>query len=120
MAGIGGLFNALSGAITAGNISNAMGAASALQGALGTSVATVQQAQIYLNQYQMAQAMNNPNSVPMMNAAVAGLTQMIGALPSGDGPLIAELGNPAIMQNPGQAADVISRIQASLVQHNFL
>src|SRR5277367_7132757 len=86
MAGIGGLFSSLSGALTASNLAGAITAASALQGALGTSVATVQQAQIYLNQYQMAQAANNPNSIPMMSAAVAGLTQMIGALPQGDAP----------------------------------
>lgn len=120
MAGIGGLFNSLSSALTANNLGNAITAASALQGALGTSVATVQQAQIYLNQYQVAQASNNPQSIPMMTAAVSGLTAMVGALPAGDAALVAELGNPAIMANPGQAADVIGRIQASLVQHNFL
>lgn len=113
----GSLFSGLQTALSSGNVVSALTAATNLQAALGTSTATVTQAQMYLTNYQVAQAKSPPDMMGMA-MAVQGLTGMTNALPTGDAPLVQELGQ--LMTSAPQAADVIARIQASLIQHNFL
>jgi hypothetical protein len=117
MAGIGSLFSTLSSALNAGNISNAMSAASALQNTLGTSAAVTAQAQGFLNQFSVAVAAKNPMGAAF---AVQGLQSMAAQLPASVGPLISVLANPAIQADPAQSAVAVANIQAALSHTSFL
>jgi hypothetical protein len=110
----GQLFNAVTNAASSGNLASTINAVSGLQAALGTSQATLVQAQMYLTNARLAQAQKDQAA---WLAACNGLVAMTAALPVNDAPLVGELGG--LFNNPDMAADVIARIQASLLNHNF-
>lgn len=111
---MGGLLNALTGAINSGSVTNAISALGNLQNVLKTSDAVKQQVAMLTMQYEMAQA-KTPMDLVTMSMVCQSLVALIPQLPASDGPLIQELGTPAIEGNPSSAADVIGRIQSSLI-----
>jgi hypothetical protein len=111
---LNGLFNALGNATT---LSEAIGVAGTLQGALGTNTVVAAQANGFLNQYQLAQAQNNAAA---MAAAATGLMGIADKLPASDIPQIEQLGNPAVMGSPAVAAGLIGQIEQSFLKSSFL
>lgn len=112
----GGLFSGLSSAISSGNVTNALAAATSLKTMLGTSDATKQQVGMLTMQYEMAQA-KTPEDLVTMTAVLQSLVGLVPSLPASDGPLIQQLGTPAVEQNPAAAAAVIAQIQQSLISN---
>jgi hypothetical protein len=117
----GGLFNGLSSAISSGNVANALSAATSLKSMLGTSNAVKQQIGMLTLQYEMNQPQSGQQPTPAQTTAMTQVVQslvgLVPSLPAADGPLIQELGTPAIEANPAVAADVIGKIQQSLISN---
>ena len=114
---LSGLFSAATSAVNAGNITAAASSLTALQGALGTSQTTITKATQFINNFNLAQAENNPAG---MQNALNGLNQMSDQLPSAAAPYLAELNNPAIMTNPAASAAAITQISVALAHSTFL
>ena len=117
MSGLSSFFNSLSSALNANNISAASTAASALQSALGTSQAVVQQAQSFLNNFNLAQASGNAIGMQM---AVMGLQAMMKDLPQSIVPQVNLLANPDIQADKSQSAVVVANIQTALAHSSSL
>jgi hypothetical protein len=111
MSGVGSFFSSLSSALSAGNIAEAVTAATGLQSALGTSTAVIAQATSFLNNFNLSQANGN---VMGMQMAVMGLQAMQSQLPQSVVPLIALLANPSIQADKSQSAVAVANIQTAL------
>ena len=108
---ISAAFSSLTSAITAGNLTAAAGAATALQGVFGTSQAVIAQATSFLNSFSLSQATGN---IVGMQFAVQGLVSMQAQLPTTIGPLLAVLSNPALQKDSIQSALAVANIQTAL------
>jgi len=112
----GGLFSGLSSAISSGNVTNALSSLASMKSMLGTSDATKQQIGMLTMQYEMAQA-KTPIDLVTMTSVLQSLVGLVPSLPASDGPLIQQLGTPAVEENPAAAASVIAQIQQSLISN---
>jgi hypothetical protein len=113
MSGLSSFFSNLSSALNANNVSAAATAASALQSALGASQAVTGQAQSFLSNFQLAQAVG-------MQMAIQGLMSMQSQLPPSVAPQLSLLSNPTIQADKSQSAVAIANIQTALAHTSFL
>ena len=118
------IWSSLTSAINAGNISGGLSALANLKSMIGVSDATKQQVAMLTLQFEMNQPQGGAAPTPAQSMAMTQVCQslvaLIPSLPAADGPLIQELGTPAIQANPATAAGIIGQIQQSLISSNPL